>query len=191
MNPSLEKWGIKDYVSRAFRGEAVCLNDVKVPYQEIVELLGDNKELVSGTVFHNMTSFPIHDANNRLLYVVTVFTTARYYPDKEEIIKGKEYIDDHWKEEFDLDKLASIVLMSKYHYTRLFKQHMGMTPFNYYKEIKMTKLMEKLCDNNLSITQAFDECGIDYNGNFAKNFKKKLGMTPSRYRVMMTQKKED
>ena len=190
LNPYLEKWEIKDFVLQAFRGEPVCLNDVKVPYQEIVEMLGDNKELVSGTVFHNITSFPIHDANNQLLYVVIFFTTARYYQDKEEIIKGKEYIDQHWKEGFDIDKLASIVYMSKYYYIRLFKQHTGMTPYNYYKEVKMNKLKEKLCDYNLSIAQAFDECGIDYNGNFAKNFKQKLGMTPSRYRTMMTQKKE-
>ena len=187
---SLEKWGVKDFVSRAFQGETVSVNDVKVPYQEIVELLGDNKELISGTMFHNMTAFPIRGENNQLLYVVIVFTTSRYYQDKEEIILGKEYIDNHWKEEFDPDKLASIVYMSRYHYARLFKQHTGMTPYNYYKEVKMNKLKEKLCDYNLSITQAFEECGVDYNGNFAKKFKQKFGITPSRYRAMMTKKNE-
>lgn len=188
LNPALERWGVKDFVLRAYQGEVVHAYDVKVPHKEIVERLGDNKELVSGSMFHNMTAFPIRDENNQLLYIVTVFITSRYYQDREEIMKGKEYIDDHWREEFDLDKLADIVHMSRYHYTRLFKQHTGMTPFNYYQNVKFGKLKEKLCDTNLSITQAFDECGVDYNGNLAKKLKDKLGMTPSQYRTMMTQK---
>ena len=187
-NPNLERWGVKDFTVRAFQGEAVYAYDVKVPYQEIIERLGDNNELASESLFHNMTALPIRDSNNKLLFIVFIFITSRYYQDREEIIKGKEYIDNHWREEFDIDKLAGIVHMSRYHYTRLFKQHTGMTPYSYYQEVKLGKLKEKLCDTNLSITQVFEECGVDYNGNLAKIFKDKLGMTPSQYRTMMTQK---
>ena len=187
-NPNLERWGVKDFTVRAFQGEAVYAYDVKVPHQEIVDRLGDDKELVYGSMYHNMTALPIRDSNNKLLFIVFIFITSRYYQDREEIIKGKEYIDNHWREEFDIDKLAGIVHMSRYHYTRLFKQHAGMTPYNYYQEVKIGKLKEKLCDTDLSITQVFEECGVDYNGNLAKKFKEKLGMTPSQYRTMMTQK---
>ncbi|WP_276618756.1 helix-turn-helix domain-containing protein [Syntrophomonas wolfei] len=187
-NPNLERWGVKDFTVRAFQGEAVYAYDVKVPHQEIVDQLGDDKELVYGSMYHNMTALPIRDSNNKLLFIVFIFITSRYYQDREEIIKGKEYIDNHWREEFDIDKLAGIVHMSRYHYTRLFKQHTGMTPYSYYQEVKLGKLKEKLCDTNLSITQVFEECGVDYNGNLAKIFKDKLGMTPSQYRTMMTQK---
>ena len=188
VNPALERWGVKDFVLRAFQGEAVHAYDVKVPYQEIIERLGDDNESASESLFQNMTAFPIRDSNNRLLFVVFIFIPSRSYQDREEIMKGKEYIDGHWKEEFDIDKLADIVHMSRYHYTRLFKQHTGMTPYNYYQDVKIGKLKEKLCDINLSITQAFDECGVDYNGKLAKKFKDKLGMTPSQYRATMTQK---
>lgn len=189
LNPNLERWGIKDFVLRAFRGEAVRAYDVKVPYQEIIEQLGDDKEFVPESLFHNMTALPIRNGNNELLFIVFIFIISRSYQDREEIIKGKEYIDDHWKEEFDIDKLAGIVHMSRYHYTRLFKQHTGMTPYNYYQKVKMGKLKEKLCDTDLSITRVFEECGVGYNGNLAKKFREKLGMTPSQYRTIMTQKK--
>ncbi len=188
LDPNLERWGIKDFTVRAFQGEAVHVNDVKVPYQEVIELLGDDNEVASESLFHNMTSLPIYDNNSQLLYIVFIFITSRSYQDREEIIKGKEYIDEHWKEEFDIDKLSGIVHMSKYHYTRLFKQHTGMSPYTYYQDVKFRKLKEKLFDINLSITQVFEECGVDYNGNLAKKFKQKLGMTPSQYRTMMTQK---
>lgn len=188
LNPAIERWGIKDFMLQAFHGEAAYAYDVKVPYQEIIELLGDDKEFISESLFHNMTALPIRDSTNQLIFVVFIFITSRSYQDREEIIKGKEYIDNHWKEEFDIDKLSAIVHMSRHHYTRLFQKHTGMTPYNYYQDVKFGKLKEMLCDTNLSITQVFKECGVDYNGNLAKKFKDTLGMTPSRYRVMMTQK---
>lgn len=188
INPNLERWGIKDFVFRSYQGEVVHAYDVKVPHQEIVERLGDTKEMVFGSLYHDMTAFPIFDDNHQLEYIITVFITSRYYHDKEEIIKGKEYIDSHWKEEFDAGKVADIVHMSRYHYTRLFKQHTGITPYNYYQDVKLGKLKEKLCDTNLTVAQAFAECGSDYNGNFAKIFRQKTGMNPSQYRKMMTKK---
>lgn len=186
-DPNLERWSVKDFVLRAYQGELVHAYDVKVPLQELVATFGGNTEWFQESLFHNMTAFPIYE-NNQLTYIVTVFTTSRYYQGREEVIKGKEYIDEHWKEEFDADKMAEIVHVSKYHYARLFKQHTGMTPHNYYQSVKLGKFKEMLCDGNLSITQVFDECGVDYNGNLAKKLKQKLGMTPSQYRTMMTQK---
>lgn len=188
LNPNLERWGIKDFVLRAFRGETVHVYDVKVPHQEIIERLGDNKEPVDGSIFHNITALPIFDSNNLLSFIVFIFTTSRHYQDRDEIIKGKEYIDDHWKEAFDIEKLTDAVHMSRYHYTRLFKQHTGITPYNYYQSVKFSKLKEMLCDTNLSITQIFKECGVDYNGSMAKRFKNEIGMTPSQYRAKMTKK---
>lgn len=187
-NPNLDRWGVKDFVRRSYQGEIVHAYDLRVPLQELIEKYGGNAELLSESLYHNMTAFPIRDAHHKIAYIVTVFTTSRYYQGRNEVIRGKEYIDDHWKEEFDIDKLTDIVHMSRYHYTRLFKQHTGITPYNYYQDIKIGKLKEKLCDANLSITQAFDECGVDYNGSFAKKFKQKVGMTPSQYRAMMTRK---
>jgi hypothetical protein len=61
--------------------------------------------------------------------------------------------------------------------------------YNKHKEVKINKLKEKLCDTNLSISHAFNECGVDYNGNISKLFKQRLGMTPSQYRAMMTKNK--
>ena len=135
-----------------------------------------------------MTAFPIYDDNNELVFIVTVFVTSRYYQDREEIMKGKEYIDNHWREKFDIEKLADAVHMSRYHYHRLFKQHTGMTPYSYYQIVKFSKLKQMLCDNNLSITQVFNECGMDFDGNVAKKFKQYLGMTPSQYRAKMTRR---
>lgn len=84
--------------------------------------------------------------------------------------------------------MAGIANLSRYHYSRLFKKHTGMTPFDYYQDVKISKIKEKLCDKNLSVTQAFTDCGVDYSGNYLRIFKEKVGMTPSQYRISLTQK---
>ncbi|MGI6586382.1 MAG: AraC family transcriptional regulator [Gracilibacteraceae bacterium] len=50
------------------------------------------------------------------------------------------------------------------------------------KKIKIEKLKEKLRDKNLSISETFAACGVDYNGAFAKIFKEVVWMSPSEYR---------
>lgn len=186
--PNLEKWGIKDFVERAYRGEVVSIYDVKMPIREAVSKYGGNTEFPPESLFVNMTSFPIYDENHKIAYVVGIFINSRHYQGRDEVIKGKEYLDDHWKEDFDADALSGIVHMSKQHYTRLFKEHTGTTPHLYHQRAKLQKIKEMLCDNNLSIAQVFDECGVNYNGNLAKKLKQELGMTPSEYRELMTQK---
>ncbi|NLB80494.1 MAG: helix-turn-helix transcriptional regulator [Clostridiaceae bacterium] len=187
-DPNLERWGIKDFVDKAYNGKVSHAYDVKVPMREVVEMFGGNDELISETLFQNITAFPINNENNQLAYIVTIFVTSRFYQDREEITKGKKYIDEHWRDEFDMDALSDAVHMSKYHYIRIFKQHTGMTPNSYYQHVKFNKLKEKLCDCNLSITRAFYECGVDYKGNLSKKFKRHLGMTPTQYRTAMTEK---
>ncbi|HHY25735.1 MAG TPA: helix-turn-helix domain-containing protein [Desulfitobacterium dehalogenans] len=182
-----EKWGTKEYLLRAFQGEAIQLNDIKVPTGDLSNKCSD-KELRFESIFQNITAIPIYNDHNQLAYVVSVFITSRHYHDREEIMNSKEYIESHWLKEFDIDEVAAFVSLSKYHLTRLFKKHTGFTPYGYYQDIKINKLKEKLCDINLSISRAFADCGVDYNGNFAKIFKEKVGMTPSQYKASVTKR---
>lgn len=183
----LEKWGVKDYILKAYQGETIQLYDMKVPMQDMMDSYGEGKVFLD-SIFQNITCIPIYDTDHQLSHVVTVFITSKMYSGKKEIVKIKEYIENHWQEEFDIDEVASRVNLSKYHLARLFKKHTGMTLYGYYQDIKINKIKEKLCDKNLSISQAFAHCGVNYNGNFAKIFKEKVGMTPSQYQMLVTKK---
>lgn len=182
-DPIIDKWGsgVKECISRSFQGETVQFHDLKMPVQNIIDKFG-KEEICFDISFQDITCFPIYDDNLQLVYVVNVFITSRLYRGKEEIIKGKEYIESHWKEELDADVVAKVSGLSKTQFTRLFKTHTGFTPHDYYVSIKISMIKKKLLDFNLSISQAFSECGIDYNGHFAKIFKDLVGITPSEYR---------
>lgn len=188
-DPIIDKWGegVRERISRSFQGETVQFHDLKIPVQDSIDRFGKEEELCFDISFQNITCFPIYNDNLQLACVVDVCITSKLYSGKEELVKAKEYIESHWLEEFSIDEVAGAVNLSRYHFTRLFKKHAGMTPYGYYQGIKISRLKEKLCDKNLSISQAFANCGVDYYGNFPRIFKEKVGMTPSQYRMSMTQ----
>ncbi len=185
-DPDIGKWGIKNDLARAFTGETIQINDIKVPVRDLVAR-ACGRDLSFESIYQNIYVFPIHK-DGVFAYVVAVFITSRFYHGREEIMKSREYIESHWREPFDIDRVAAAVSLSKYHFARLFKEHTGMTPHGYYQDIKLGKLKERLCDANLTVSQAFADCGVDYNGYFAKLFRERAGMTPSQYQIAMTRK---
>ncbi|NLJ99182.1 MAG: helix-turn-helix transcriptional regulator [Tissierellia bacterium] len=132
--------------------------------------------------YQDITNFPLLRKDGTVAYVIAVFMTKRIYQSRLDTIKTKEYIDTHWLDNFDLDKISNHAGLSRHHLTRLFKSFIGATPYSYYQEIKLEKIKEALGDLTLNISEAFNSCGADYSGGFAEAFKKKIGMTPSEYR---------
>lgn len=188
-DPVIDSWGegVREQIVRSFQGETVQFHNLKLPVHEVIDRF-EADELCLETRLLNITCFPIFDDSAQLAYVVHVFVTSRLYDGRDEMVKAKEYIEKHWMEDFDLDKAARSVNLSRHHFSRLFKKHTAMTPFSYYQDIKISKLKERLCDENLSIGEAFSACGVDYNGNYARLFKDRVGMTPSQYRKTIKQK---
>ncbi len=184
-DPSIIALGQMEKLRRAFRGKTVYFHDIRVPVEDIVKRYGV-KDFDLEAAYQDITVFPILDEQKQVIYVAAVLVNKRVYRRKDEVAKAKEYIESHWLERFSADKTAKAACMSKAHLTKLFKKHTGMTPHEYYRSFKISKLKEKLLDPNLTIKQAFTACNMDYNGNSARLFKEKVGMSPSEYRKMVT-----
>jgi len=182
-DPVIIASGKMEVIKRAFSGEKVFFPDVKVPLEEITEKYAI-KDLDLEAVYQDITVFPIFNDMNQVAYVAALLINTRVYRGKDEIKKAKEYIESHWTERFDLDKTAKAACLSKSHLAKLFRKHTGVTPYEYYVNYKIGKLMEKLLDDNLTIAQAFAACSMDYNGHSAKMFRKRVGVSPSVYRKM-------
>ncbi|MGI6679747.1 MAG: helix-turn-helix domain-containing protein [Dehalobacterium sp.] len=179
-----DKLALTDYLKRVFSGEILSVYDVKVPFEEIDNRYRSRRGYAKEhEMYQDISSFPLLGEDGTVAYVITVFMTRRIYQLRlDDAIRAKEYIDTHWLDDFDLDKISHHAGLSRHHLTRLFKSIIGITPYSYYQEIKLEKIKEALGDLTLSISEAFNSCGADYSGGFAEAFKKKMGMTPSEYR---------
>lgn len=169
------------FAKSVFNGETFFKTNIKVPL-EAISLLFAPMDLDIEAMFLDMTIFPIIDKDGKIPYAAALFINRRIYRGKKEIERVKEYIEAHCIDNFDINEVAKVACLSKTHLTRLFKKHTGTTLHEYYLENKINKLKEKLLDLELSVTQAFNACGLNYNGHFAKVFKEKTGLSPSQYR---------
>lgn len=95
----------------------------------------------------------------------------------KQIMDAKVYIDNHFSEDINLDKIANRALVSKFHFIRLFKKYYGRTPHQYLQEVRIEKAKKFLQKGN-SMDEVCDAIGFASKTSFIALFKKKTGKTP-------------
>lgn len=167
---------------RVLEGETVFLTGFNASYQDMIKIY-DAEERNIDTLLTDITYFPLMKPDNTVGCFVAFFFNRRTYTGREDMQSGREYIEAHWKEKYSAAKAAKAANMSGRHFSRLFKEFAGITPHNFYINIKVEKIQEQLKNTDLSISAAFAACGVDYHGHFARVFKEKTGLTPTQYRA--------
>lgn len=93
-----------------------------------------------------------------------------------------KYIEENYREEMFLEKVASISNVSPYYFSKLFKKEMGMNFIAYVTKYKVEKAKEMLKNTDIPIVDIAAELGYYECGYFTKIFKKIEGITPTNYR---------
>jgi AraC-like DNA-binding protein len=96
------------------------------------------------------------------------------------------YIEEHVSEHISLATLAHLARLSRYHFSRAFKQSFGVPPHRYHtnRRIELAKvLLEKRA---LSVTDIGSRLGFSETSSFTAAFRKTTGLTPSRYHRSIT-----
>ena len=180
---------LQDGIQRAFDGETVLISEFTASAQDYVDL-GIVKEKPFEAAVMDAHLCPVYlgtaQDSGELCYVVCVLIIKSIYRDKSHVINAKKYIDLNWQKKFDPKALALALNMSVNQLYLLFKRGTGITPGEYYKNIKLERLKEKLSDKNLSVKEAFAVCGVNSQGRFARVFKAKTGFSPSAWRKQCT-----
>lgn len=93
------------------------------------------------------------------------------------------YIDGHYAEDIDMEKIADDIGFSKYHFSRLFKKYTNFTFCDYinYRRIKVAE--ELLSGHELTITEVALSSGFTSISTFNRLFKQYKGCSPSEYRA--------
>lgn len=98
------------------------------------------------------------------------------------ITRAMEYIKRHYGESVKLDDIASAVNLSPYHFHRLFKNSVTMTPLAYLTRIRIERARELLLTTQMSISEIAPACGYENPSYFAKVFLSHTGQTPGVFR---------
>ena len=83
-----------------------------------------------------------------------------------------------YAEKFTLEELAELCNVSKYHFCRIFKQQMGVTPVQYIIKYRLSVAELMLHTKNYSIREVATMCGFDDLSYFYRCYKKVNGIAP-------------
>lgn len=97
--------------------------------------------------------------------------------------KVKEHVEVHLDEDLTVAQMAEVAGMSRSHFTRLFKQSTGETPYHYVMERRIVEGKRLLKRTTLSIAQIALRVGFGSQSHFSKAFSQHVGVSPSAYRA--------
>ena len=92
------------------------------------------------------------------------------------------YIEEHVNERIPIATLAHLVRLSPCHFSRVFKQSLGMPPHRYPTTLRMEQAKLLLTERAVSVTEIGLTIGFSGPNAFATAFRKATGLAPSDYR---------
>jgi len=180
--------GLINSVAQAMGGEgSVLFNNVVSDLPR--EVLNSTRMYFQET----STSMPGKNLTVSSLEIMLAVALLRYLPnnqqlcsdssiyDKHSIERVKNYMYEHFQDNISLEELAQVANYSTYHFIRLFKGVTGKTPYDYFIDAKIEKAAEMLQSKILSVTEVSYVCGFCNPSHFATVFKRKKGITPSKF----------
>jgi len=95
--------------------------------------------------------------------------------------RARDHADRHYTEPLDLESLAAVAGLSKFHFQRLFKATYGLTPAAYVSQRRVERAQDLLRATGLTVTEVCHAVGFSSLGSFSSRFREITGETPSEF----------
>lgn len=95
--------------------------------------------------------------------------------------RARDHIDRHYAEPLDLDALAAVACISKFHFQRLFTATYGISPAAHLSLRRVERAQDLLRATNLTVTEVCHAVGFSSLGSFSSRFRELVGETPSEF----------
>lgn len=96
--------------------------------------------------------------------------------------KVEDYVRAHLTEDISIEKLAELAELSSFHFCRVFKQTIGMTPLQFVTRERMLKAQRLIRETSRSLIEIALEVGYTSPSYFAQVFRRTVGMAPNEFR---------
>jgi AraC family transcriptional regulator len=102
--------------------------------------------------------------------------------DRRRAVEAALWMDAHSHEPIDLDRAASEVGLSSFHFLRVFANVLGVTPHQYLVRSRLRHAARLLADHARSITGIALDVGFADLSNFVRTFHRAAGVSPRSFR---------
>ena len=96
--------------------------------------------------------------------------------------RAHDHLDRHYQRPLDLDQVAAVAGVSKYHFARCFEATYGETPMRYLTRRRIERAQDLLRVANLTVTEVCMTVGFASLGSFSSRFTALVGESPTAYR---------
>lgn len=120
-----------------------------------------------------------------LLSEFLILSRAEKLPEasvSEAMLQSIRYIEEHYREPLDLERLSKQVKVSKYYLCHQFKKQTGFSPYEYYVNFKVNQSKELLKYTDLRVGEISDYLCFTDMSHFIKTFTYHEKITPLKYR---------
>ncbi len=94
----------------------------------------------------------------------------------------KAFIEAHLEQDLDLQALADVAGLSRFHFSRAFKQTTGCSPYLFLIRSRIERAKLILMQSNDSMAEVAHAHGFNSAAQFASAFRKITGICPSEWR---------
>jgi len=98
------------------------------------------------------------------------------------IEQAQDYLLQHFREDISLQQLAQHCHTSPFHFSRIFKAVLGVSPHQYLLGIRLHQAKRLLGDTQQPVSDIAFACGFNNLEHFATAYRKKYNVSPSAYR---------
>jgi AraC-like DNA-binding protein len=92
--------------------------------------------------------------------------------------RARDHADRCYADPLDVESLAAVAGLSKFHFLRLFKATYGLTPGEYLSQRRIERAQDLLRATNLTVTEVCHAVGFTSLGSFSSRFRAVVGESP-------------
>jgi AraC family transcriptional regulator len=104
---------------------------------------------------------------------------------RERLKRVREYIEAHLDDRLTLTDLAGVACLSPYHFSRSFKQAIGVGPQRYVMQRRLERAKALMRRTNQPLAEIAQRVGFADQSHLTSIFRRETGVTPGRYRAAL------
>lgn len=101
-------------------------------------------------------------------------------PCQHTIRAAREYLDQHFEQHISLEKLAGIAHVSPFYLNRIFRQEVGLPPYEYLVHVRLQHA-QQLLNEGKTIAETAYLTGFSDQSHLTRFFKRHVGISPGEY----------